>query len=182
MQAQSLTIDPDDQYQPPRVRGRRWLVVEGDAAGEIVAFRGLCRFELWGLVQARNWPRAAVIEVNAAEAHRIACSPAARGGGLVIDQITIGEYARECGTTPRQARRYLETIVASGTGLVARRMRQRRDESGQMSRSATPPAGIAELLADALAVALGPNAAWMRELPRPWDAIAATAREVIAGG
>ena len=45
-----------------------------------------------------------------------------------------------------------------------------------------PPHGIAELLADALAVALGPNAAFIRELPRDWSAIATVAREVIADG
>ena len=169
-------------YKPPRIQGRRWLVFEFDDDDELVGIPGMARAELIAQCRARNLLHAVVIAIDTEEANRVARSPLARDGRLQIDETTVADFGRIIGTTVRHARRLLEQMIAEGTGRTGRIMRRRLLKRDSESRSSMPPHGIAELLADALAVALGPNAAFISELPRDWSAIATVAREVIADG
>ena len=165
--------------QPPRIQGRRWLVVEFDDDDEVVAIPGLCRFSLWAQVQARNLENAAVVDVEPAEANQIARSAAARRGDLIVHEMTLSSFCRQSDLAPTTARRCLEKIVSEGSGLQARIMRRKLLDRTKRLDSASQPTGIADLLVEAMAVLLGPNATLLWEHPRDWDAIKILAQEIV---
>ena len=156
---------------PRRIQGRRWLVQDGDYP------IAMTRFEAWGRFQARDFEDGSVVPIDAKEASRRARS----GGDFIVDEITAAQLAQECGVAPQTLRRIIRTMTAEGRGRIARETREMLNRNSGF-RSSTPPAGMADLLADALAVTLGPNAAVLRERPRDWAAIEAVAEELIKGG
>ena len=159
-----------------RIRGRRFLVVDraDDGAPCMV---GMATSRAWAEYQARDLPRGDVIEVDAATARRIA---AEHGADIIQDEITIRELADAAQVGTRFMRRHVERETAAGRGPVAVAVRARatnRDKCPDL-----PPAGTVELLADALAAALGPNARVFADQPRDWQAIRAAADEIVKGG
>lgn len=163
----------------PRIQGRRFLVFEFGNDDEIVGIPGMARAEILAQCHARNIPRAIVVPIDASEANRVARSPMARDGRLVVDESTVADFGRLIGVTPRHARRLITQIVAEGTGKIGRAMRRRLLDRDSESQSSTPPAGIEETLVDALSALLGPNGASLRDRPIDWPAVEAVALEII---
>ena len=136
----------------------------------------MARFRAWAEFQGRNLAAGEIIEIPPVEAAKVA-----RAGTISIDRTSIGDLARAASVSPRLMRYTIEELVREGTGPVAAAARARHGRPNRelLHDWATPPDGMADLLADALGAALGPNAVVFRERPRDWRAIEAAAREIL---
>lgn len=183
-----MTAEAPQTRRPPRIRGRRYLLADVDGQDRVWV-HGLFRSPDLAGIFGRDLPGGVIVDVEADEANRIARSPWARRGGH-IDENTLAERARSVGIDWRTLRSHLAADTAKGRGRLARlasadlsnlslsATRSSGAGSDKMTVSATAPDGMADLLADALAAVLGPNAAVFRDRPRDWRAIEAAAREI----
>ena len=108
MPAQSPTAGRQRQSRPIRIRGRRHVVIELDAAGNEIAKLGMARSRLWARFQARHLPYAAVVEVDALEAAALA-----RRKSFIVDEITFPQLARMARVSPSLMRHVVAGMIAS---------------------------------------------------------------------
>lgn len=162
-----------------RIQGKRWAVIvfDGPDSLNIIDAPVLARFELWAMAVARDLPCATVVDVDAAEATRMA------RGGAYVDDTTLAELAELSGNSKPFMRKMLRQHIAKGKGMLAKRMRAELSmpKRKQISDPA-PPAGTAELLCSALSRVLGDDAEELKARPRDWKAVRAYAHTVIGEG
>ena len=140
---------------------------------------GMATSRAWAEYQARDLAGGDVIEVDAATARRIA---AEHGDKIIVDEVKLSDIARSADASPKLIRRIVERETAAGRGPVAAAMRDRKTNRDKCPNPSRAPADVADVLADALAACLGPNARVFADRPRDWQAIRAAANEIIKGG